>query len=197
MKFPNIVQALLASLLLTSCATNKPLAVYRLDCSIHQVEGPMSITHIRHDVYASLPALKAAVSRLPAGSRLVWDTGCIGFTEIPMGTAPRMRIPEFKKYCRNHRIKFEYSCGLPPESLYTKTFNVSNKPVPGQSNQITFDAKVWLEKEGVLFPPGGFARWQPRKKRLIVRSSEEQLDFVLSILQAGESNSPPSDARLR
>jgi len=87
-----------------------------------------------------------------------------------------MTIPEFKAFCSNHRIRFDYQCGLLPSPLIAKTFLVSRPLLPEHTN-----ARQWLETQGVTFPPKASACWDERKQNLAVRNTEENLDLIALI----------------
>ncbi len=61
--------------------------------------------------FTALEDLKSAVVRLPAGSKLVWDSGCFWFRDIPLGAQPRMTMSSFKQFCQEHQIEFNYYFG--------------------------------------------------------------------------------------
>jgi hypothetical protein len=56
--------------------------------------------------YTSAEELKAAIERLPAGSKLTWYTDCFLFLDVPLGTPPRMKLTEFRKFCSDHGVTF-------------------------------------------------------------------------------------------
>jgi hypothetical protein len=63
--------------------------------------------------YSDQAALKAAVAKLPTGRRLEWFSGCIQYSDLPLGPEPRIDIEEFTKFCEAHRVHFTYHCGMP------------------------------------------------------------------------------------
>ena len=129
-------------------------------------------TYYEHD------AFMAAVAKLPPRSRLNWNSGCIVFREIQIGSAPPMSIPAFKAFCRSHRIRFDYQCGLPADPLLTKSFSVPRSFAAAHK-----DPRQWLESQGVAFPSNSFARWGITKKRLIVRNSVQELELTATIIE--------------
>ena len=54
----------------------------------------------------TLDELKRAVTKLPAGSKLTWETGCLMFFEVPMGPVPRMKMSDFTAFCAEHGVTF-------------------------------------------------------------------------------------------
>jgi hypothetical protein len=120
-----------------------------------------------------------AVAKLPPRSRLTWDSGCIGFDDIPLGPAPRMSISAFKAFCNDRGIRFEYRCGLPAGPLVTKTFKIP----PALAAEAT-DARAWLQGRGVTFPSGSSARWKPANQTLAVINTRENLDLIELLIPA-------------
>ena len=60
---------------------------------------------------ATVDELKRAVARLPLGSKLTWNVGCIRFSSIPLGSGQGMKVEEFEAYCAEHRVTFRIRGG--------------------------------------------------------------------------------------
>jgi hypothetical protein len=169
----------LIALVTLSCAAHQQPAPHRVDYRHPPGGSPDSYSMVLDGVtYSSRASFTAAVATLPPHSRLVWYSGCIAFDEIPLGPAPRMTIPEFKSFCSNHRIRFDYQCGLLPDPLITKTFSVSRALRSERT-----DARQWLETQGVTFPPKATARWDARKQQLTARNTQENLELIALIIE--------------
>jgi len=138
--------------------------------------------------YTDLRKFTEAVAQLPAGSRLVWSSGCFAFSEIPLGPVPRMMIPEFKAFCKRHHIRFNYYCGYEQTTLSTKSFHAPNMPFSsGPKKGGGMEAQQWLESQGVEFPKRSFAHWNPSKHELTVRSTTQNLEIVALIVESNRS----------
>jgi len=57
--------------------------------------------------FGTLEDFKAFVVTLPPGSVLRWDSGCIRYEKIPLAHSDAT-IQEFKDYCKQHGVTFEY-----------------------------------------------------------------------------------------
>ncbi len=60
--------------------------------------------------FGTLEEFKSFVSALPRGSVVRWNSGCFRYDVIPLAHG-RMSIEEFKEYCSQHAIEFQYVCG--------------------------------------------------------------------------------------
>jgi hypothetical protein len=173
-----IVPGLIALATLSCAADQHPMA-YRLNYHHPSGGGPNDYVMILAGAdYTARDAFLAAVAKLPPRSRLTWDSGCIGFDDIPLGSAPRMSIAAFKAFCRDRGIRFDYRCGLSTAPLITKTFSVSSALAAERT-----DPQDWLQARGVTFPAGSSARWQPARQALAVRNTEENVDLIGLLVQ--------------
>ena len=182
MRFVKTIVPALISLVTLSCAADERPATYRLGYRHPPGGGADNYAMILDGVdYTTRDAFTAAVAKLPPRSRLSWDTGCIAFEEIPLGPAPRMSIAAFKAFCSSRGIRFDYHCGLAASPLMSRTFSFTTGLVTQR-----IDAREWLQARGVTFPPGTSARWQPKKHRLAVRNTEENIDLIALIIEHTE-----------
>jgi hypothetical protein len=55
---------------------------------------------------ATVDELKQVILRLPAGSRVTWEIGCLGYPVIPVGTAPYIKKADFESFCLQHNVTF-------------------------------------------------------------------------------------------
>ncbi len=68
---------------------------------------------------------------------------------------------------------------------------------PGGGIQSRLDAKEYLISQGVPFPPNSSASYSPATSRLIVRNTQENLEFVDSLVNAdSESNMVPAQVEI-
>jgi hypothetical protein len=144
---------------------------------------------LQGEKYTSREALIAAVERIPQQSRIVWQSGCIAFPELPLGPKPWMTMSGLKDFCSSRLIRFDYQWGFSDPTSW-KTFATppglfSTQDRDGKST----DVREWFKARGITFPGGRgtFAQWQPKKQILNVRTTQENLDLIESILQNARS----------
>jgi hypothetical protein len=58
--------------------------------------------------FGTIEEFKAFIAALPAGSVVRWNSGCIRYEMIPLAHSDTS-IQEFKRYCEQHGVTFEYS----------------------------------------------------------------------------------------
>ena len=103
------------SLLFSICVLAVPFASFAADTTNEfQMQGrripetkPWTYKFTINGVPCStLDDLKRAITLLPSGSRLSWETGCFLFFDIPVGSEPRMKMKEFQAFCAEHNVTF-------------------------------------------------------------------------------------------
>ena len=57
----------------------------------------------------------------------------------------------------------------------------------GSSIAGRMDAKEFLIASGVTFPPGGSATYLPTSSKLVVRNTQENLDYIQTLIESGDS----------
>ena len=57
--------------------------------------------------FGTLEDLKAFIASLPPGSVVHWSSGCIRYELVSLAHS-EMSIQDFKEYCKQHGVKFEY-----------------------------------------------------------------------------------------
>lgn len=57
--------------------------------------------------FGALEDFKAFIATLPPGSVVHWDSGCIRYEIIPLAHS-HVSIQDFKEYCKQRGVKFEY-----------------------------------------------------------------------------------------
>ena len=60
--------------------------------------------------FGTLEEFKSFVSALPEGSVVRWNSGCFRYDMIPLAHSA-MSIQQFKEYCSERCIEFQYVCG--------------------------------------------------------------------------------------
>jgi len=60
--------------------------------------------------FCTLEEFKSFVSALPEGSVVRWNSGCFRYDMIPLAHSA-MSIQQFKEYCSERCIEFQYVCG--------------------------------------------------------------------------------------
>ncbi|HWX20572.1 MAG TPA: hypothetical protein VN578_11795 [Candidatus Binatia bacterium] len=60
--------------------------------------------------FGTLQDFKAFVAALPPGSVVRWNSGCFRYEMIPLAHS-EMTIRDFKEYCGQHGVEFQYVSG--------------------------------------------------------------------------------------
>jgi hypothetical protein len=60
--------------------------------------------------FGTLEDFKAFVAALPPGAVVRWNSGCFRYEMIPLAHS-EMTIRDFKVYCGQHGVEFQYVCG--------------------------------------------------------------------------------------
>jgi hypothetical protein len=95
-----------------------------------------------------------------------------------------MTVAEFDAFCQRHRIRFEYHQGERTE-LQTRSFAIpSTLRLPSSDSGPFTDLRPWFEVQGVTFPQKTSAKWQPSRRRLLVRNTEENIELIAAIIKS-------------
>jgi len=102
------------ALVLSGCAHQPPLpgtAVYVVhgaqpDADNSQTWHPKAFK-VGGQRFGTIEEFTVFITTLPAGSVVHWDSGCIRYEMIPLAHSDTT-IQEFKDYCKQHGVRFEY-----------------------------------------------------------------------------------------
>jgi hypothetical protein len=150
---------------------------------------------LQGESYTTRESLMAAVERIPQLSRIVWNSGCIAFPEIPLGPKPRMSMSEFKAFCGRRLIRFDAHWGYTVSTSW-KTFAAPpNLFAPLVRDGKSTDVRAWFKEQGVSFPGHTFAVWQPAKRILCVRNTQENVDAIEAILEDARAEAANTESK--
>ncbi len=109
----------------------------------------------------------------------------VSLTNIPL-------IEALKYVTALANLKFKvdpYAVTIVPQGVdatvfQTKEFKLNANTIPGGARG-PFDAKNWLESNGVQFPQGASATYDSSTARLVIRNTQDQIDIAQGLLPAG------------
>ena len=108
---------LLVCLACSSCTTTtqskvegKAYQIYSYPVAASQPTEHVVVVFQTSQAYNTIAAFKAFMASLPKGSYVDWDTGCIRFTHLPVGS-DKISIEALKTFAKSKGITFRYTFG--------------------------------------------------------------------------------------
>jgi hypothetical protein len=108
---------LLVCLACSSCTTanqsqveSKTYQIYAYPVAASQPAEHVVVVFQTSQAYKTMAAFKAFMASLPKGSYVDWDTGCIRFTHLPVGSE-KISVEALKTFAKSKGITFRYTFG--------------------------------------------------------------------------------------